>query len=157
MKYERNFDLRNPMAHEGPRFCVHVVDGPGEESPGRLRTVRFDYNADASEWLSIQWITNGGRRTGIKAVNLTGEHEERGSFFVLEAFDRDPDERKRTEGKALFEEWARRAGNRERVEPFPDEWMPERVLKAREAGKDKDKKWRVPRYNEKSETKGAKS
>lgn len=145
MKFERTFDLRNPMAHEGPRFCVHVIDGPGEETPGRLRTLRFDYNADASEWLMVQWVTNGGRRTGIKSVNLTGEHIDRGSFFVLEAFDQDPDEAVRTEGKRHFEEWARRAGNREKVEAFPEEWLPKRVLEARKAGKDKDKKWRVPK------------
>lgn len=145
MKFERSFDLRNPLAHDGPRFCVHVVDGPGEESPGRLRTLRFDYNADASEWLAVQWVTNGGRRTGIKAVNLTGEHEERGSFFVADAFDQDPDPEIRTEGKRHFEEWAQRASLREKVEPFPDEWMPARVLEARKAGKAKDKKWSVPK------------
>lgn len=144
MQYTRRFDLRNPLRHSGPRFCVHVVDGPGEATPGRLRTLRFDYNCEAADWLKIEWVTSGGRRVGIDSIDLAGRAQKAGSFFLSEAFDADPDPEIRTEGKRLFEDWAKRVEDKQKVESFPDEWMPKRVLEARKAAKEKAKPYKVP-------------
>lgn len=148
MRFEKKFDLRNPINDHGPRFHVHVIDGPGEPTPGRLRTIRFDYNCEAADWLKIEWIVSNGRRTGIKSIDLTGDHQEKGSFFLLDAFKQEPNERKRTEGVKLFEEWARRAESGEKVEEFPLEWLPARVAEVRKTVKDTTKPWRVPPFED---------
>jgi hypothetical protein len=126
MEYRKSFDIRD--LHQGPRFCVHVVQGAGEKNPGKLKTLRFDDNLEPSDWIKIHWIERQERRVGIEGITLAPTRAKRGSFFMLDAYDEDPDERKRTEGKALFQKWAALLEARQNPGPFPEEWLPQKVL-----------------------------
>lgn len=150
MHFQKSFDLRNPLddTKPKPRLLVHVVEGPGDSNPGRIRSLRFDYNVSPGDWLMVQWRKSGGRIVGCDSVNIGSPHDKNGAFFLLEAFDSDPSERKRTTGKELFLEWSKRAEAGEKVEAFPDEWMPQRVLDARRGAAEKAKPWKIPKFEE---------
>lgn len=127
MQYKvKSFDIRD--ISQGPRFYVHVVQGLGEKNPGKLKTLRFDANLEPSDWLTIKWREYQERRVGIDGIALTPERQERGTFFILDAYDEDPDERKRTIGKDLWIKWSDLVERKQNPGPFPEEWLPQRVL-----------------------------
>src|SRR5688572_31596957 len=107
MTVEKTVGLRGTNASgqiDGPRFVAHVVEGEGDNQPGRIRTIQFDYNGGGQEWLRFEWQhdeTRGIRR--LDAVHIANRHAKNGAFFLLGAYAEDPDEEVRKNGRKIYE------------------------------------------------------
>ena len=125
---------------QGPRFVLHIVEGEGDNDPGRIRTLRFDTNGGGQGWLDIKWhettLPDGTvSRSALKTVTIASPHYENGAFFLPLAYEEDPHPQKRAEGPKRWAEWSAKRERKLATGEFPREWLPQKVLDLQEAGR----------------------
>lgn len=136
------------------RFRFHVVEGAGlpgtaigvTQNPGRIRTLYVDTNCEGAPWLRLEWDEHDKVKTKLLAANISHEQKKRGAFFLLDAFDEDPDPKIREQGKALYAEHDLRRRQGQTVGEFPEEWLPKRVRDLRALKKSTAVHWAPPPY-----------
>lgn len=111
----------------GPRVVVHIVEGEGDKQPGRIRTLRLDYNVGTDEWLQCEWKKEGDVRY-LRTATISDDHAKNGAFFLPLAYADDPNPQKREQGPALWAEWVKQREAKQDTGPFPTEWLPQKVL-----------------------------
>lgn len=147
MRVEQRFSLRG---NEPARFCVHVVEGELCQTPGRIRTLYIDTNTSCDHWIMPEWGPGeAGRSRGIlRAVHIATEAEKKGAFFLLDAYDQDPNEETRTKGKRLWLDYCARKRKGEPVGDFGTAWLPQRVKDLASGSAKKAEPWTPPERDE---------
>ena len=141
MRVDKKVGVR---ADTGLRFKFFVVEGEGNNTPGRIRTIRLDTNGGGEPWLACEWEVSQGRKVRLRAVRIASDMEIKGAHFLQDAYASDSDERKRDDGWRLFGDHQDRMAKGQNVGAFPEEWLPTKVLALRAKVEAAEIEWTPP-------------
>lgn len=136
------------------RFRFFVVEGDKCNNPGRIRTIQMDTNGGGQPWLRPVWReVQGGVKAELQEIHIAPEMKKLGAFFLLDAYDEDPNPKIREQGKAIFLEHDRLKTAGEVVKPFEiahAEWLPTKVRELQAKTKKSSVPWEPPAFDSKA-------
>ncbi len=114
------------------RFVAHVVEGEGNENPGRIRTIRFDRSGGDQIWLNTQWKNgaDGTSKTLLTAYDVNADMQDKGAFLLV-------DEYKKIGRPDLYDDYMEYENRKVPGQAWPQDLLPPRVRELQEIKKER--------------------